>query len=309
MNYILKAIKDHPEAFDLKLDGDTSLDNLLRIVYSVKNNGTSIQQNLLTITKLYFGWTVLVKLGLRPIAMPLGVQLLQNFNWNNHYLYAADICNQLMKHYYMFDNGEEAQKYELMFKNYQNICVLEAEMETLYCKMIYKSDHGIEIDKVSINKDMEELESRLKFDSCKYHFYYYQCKCIISDGEEFEKWCLAALAYFKNLFFKHELYYNAFITKLYKYYLKNEEYDKVKNEIPNYIDEAIEGSKSWYRLKYIYCIALLNCSEIEKAEKEMIYCQSLKMYKTMSDPHQEEWEYLASTIKSELHQKVKVKKE
>ncbi len=308
MNHILKVITDHPEAFDLEFDGNTSEDELLQIIYSVKKLGTSVQQNSMAMTKLYFGWTVLVKLGLRARAVPMGAQLLQTFNWSNHYLYAADICNYLMKHYFMFDNGIEAEKYEDMFKEYKNIYFLEAEMETLYCKIIYKNDHGLEINKAAVDRDLKELESRLQFYSSKYHFYFYQCKCILSEGAEYEQWCLKALAYFKNLYFKHELYYNAFIKKLYTYYLDIEDYNKVRNEIPNYICEAVEGSKSWFRLKYILIMALLNTESIIEADEEIDLCMELKGYSTLSKAHQEEWEYLAATIKNKIGHKTGVNK-
>lgn len=309
MNYILKAITDHPEAFNLKMHDDSSNDDLLQIIYSVKNNGTSIQQTLLDTTKLYFGWTVLVKLGLRSIAMPMGIQLLETRDWNHHYQYAADICNQLMKHYYILGKEEEAKRYERMFKEYTEIYFLEAEMESLYCQIIYKNDHGLEIDKKSILKDLKELESRLKFDSCRYHFYYYQCQCIINEGDQFEKWCLSGLEYFKKLYFKHEVYSNIFIKHLYTYYLTIDKYTKVIDEIPTYINESINGSKSWFRLKYIYIVALWNTKEITKASKEMAYCQSFKKFSILSVTHQEEWNYLAATIKSKVHNKIKIEKE
>lgn len=304
MNYILKAITDHPEAFKQKLGNDTSTDELLQIVYSANNIGTSIQQKLVTITKLYFGWTILVKLGLRSIAMPMGIQLLENFNWNHHYQYAADICNQLMIHYYMLGNGGEAEKYKRMFKEYNDIYSLEAEMESLYCRIIYKNDHGIELDKKAIIKDLKVLKSRLKFDSWRYHYYYFQCQCIINQGEEYEKWCLLGLDYFKKLYFKHEIYTNIFIKCLYTYYLTIEEYDKVKIQIRDIINETIEGSQSWFRFKYIYIIALLNSTEFVKAQKEMTFCKSLKTFHNLSEAHQEEWQYLADTIKSKNHFKI-----
>jgi len=308
MNYILKAITDHPEAFEMNLAEEISTDELLQIIYSAKKLGTSIQQNSMTITKLYFGWLVLVKLGLRGVAIPLGDDLLKSYNWNNHYQFAADICNILMKHNFMFDNLIEAEKYERMFKEYRDIYNLEAEMETLYCKIIYKNDHGIHIDKTSINMDLEEIESRLKFDSCKYHYYYYQCQCILNEGEDFEKWCLIALSYFKNLYFKHEIYYNIFIKKLYTYYLSIDNYLKVYLEIPKYFNETKQGSKSWFRFQFIYISALINLVKVEDAFKEMTLCQSLKTYKNLSEAHQEEWQYLADTIKSKSQTKITIKK-
>ena len=71
MDYILKAIKDHPEAFNHQINNDLLDDELLQILYSVKNHGTSIQREALNKTKLYFGWTVLIKLGLRYLAIPM----------------------------------------------------------------------------------------------------------------------------------------------------------------------------------------------------------------------------------------------
>ncbi|MEM9544688.1 MAG: hypothetical protein AAGA77_01875 [Bacteroidota bacterium] len=304
MNHILKAIKDYPEAFELEYKGNDSLDDHLKIILSAKKLGTSIQQDFLLSTKLFFGWNILIKLGLRSIAIPMGIEMLETCNWNNHYHLAAELCRHIMIHYYGFENIKEAEEYERMFKKYRETYNLESEMESLYCKLFYRYEHGLEIDKALIEKDIHKLEARLQFDSCKYHYYYFHCKCILSKDAEYEDWCLKALAYFQNLYFKHEIYLNIFVKQLYTYYLSINRYKKVLDEIPSFISDTTEGSKSWYRLKLILITSLLNMEDIKQARKEIDHCLELKGYQTLSEAHQQEWQYLADTIYQKTGYKV-----
>jgi len=76
------------------------------------------------------------------------------------------------------------------------------------------------------------------------------------------------------------------------------------DEIPSFITDTFEGSKSWYRFKLILITALLNVEEIEKARKEIDHCLALKGFTTLSEAHQEEWQYLADIIYSKSKEKV-----
>ena len=300
MNYILEAIENYPEHFNTSIGDNLSEDDLLAILVSVKKLGTSVQQNSMVLTKLYFGWVILLKVGLRPIAMPMGVQLLKDYNWNNHFLYAAEISNQLLKHFYLVGNGQEANKYEHLFKQYREAYYLETEMESIYLKIHYKYERGIELNNDAIIKNLTELESRLDVDSYKFRFYYYKCKIILSEGKDREVWCLRALKYFESISYEHEIYQNVLVKNLYNCYLEVGKYEKVISELPKYILKSIEGSKSWFRLKYIYISALYKSKRYSKARKEMNYCKTQKAFSVQSLAHIEEWEYLGYVIMSEI---------
>lgn len=288
-------VRAHPEVFKVSPGKLTDLD-YIHIIAGTISKGSDAQKTSFYINSSYSAFCKLIDLGFIESGIAFGESLLKKAEWNHSYHICADIAKCLVRHYYRFEDIETAEIYDGLFHKYSEMNMIEYEAQKLYCKVIYNHKHGLPVDKTKIQNSLEYIKSKMQLDSCTYHYYYYQCQCILSKGDEYLKHCENAYDYFSNLYFNHEAYIAIFLNKIIYHQMENDELEKGKSNLKKLMQIVKYGSSKWFIAMYSKVNLYIKEFEIENAEKSLDEVIAHSNFKERSNDEKLEWKILGEQI-------------
>ncbi len=242
-------VKSHPEEFGFINKGLSELEYIHTIAGTV-SKGSDAQKNAFYISSSYCAMRKLLDLGFTENGIAFGKYLLKKTEWNHSYHISADICKSLVDHYYKYGDLETAQKYDDLFHKYNQMYLIEYEAQKLYNEVIYNYKHGLPLNKEVVQSSLHHIRSKMGFDSYTYHYFYYQCQCILSEGQEYLDYCEEAINYFTNLYFNHEAYIAIFANKVIYHHIENNNLEVAQIYLNDLLDILIVGSSRWFSAMY-----------------------------------------------------------
>jgi len=292
-------VKSHPKVFKTVRE-DLSEIEYIHIISSTISKGSEAQQTSFYINSSYSAMCKLIDLGFVDSGTALGELLLKKAAYNHSYHICADIAKYLMRHYYRFEDLKTAMRFDELFYKYSEMNMIEYEAQKLYCEVIYNHKHGLEINKTEIESSLEHIRRKMKLDSCTYHYYYYQCLCILSEGNEYLKYCEEATDYFSNLYFNHEAYISVFLNKTIYYQIEHNELEKAEANIKRLFKLLKKGSGKWFMAMYSLVNLLIQKEEFKEAFTQFAVVINHSAFKEKSSDEKLEWQILGKKIQNEM---------
>ena len=292
---VLKIIYKYPEVFN-PLRKNYTEEEAISLIASCPSKGNEFQKAYFIITDSYAAFRKLLKLGLRMPAIELGKNLLERSVYYQQYEVAALVSKQLCQHYYLFEDKETALKYNEKYELYRKIENLEYESEMLYNELIYDTTTTGSINKSHITMGLEGIKSKLVLDSCIYKYFYYQCNRLITTGEEHKNWCLEAIDYFENLYFRHEGFLNIFRKILIRYYNNNAQYEASQAFLNHCFASVVLYTRSWFILMFYQIDLHIKVDDFTSASLELEKIFEHPKYKAFNDMEKKEWNLLHTLI-------------
>ena len=228
---VLKIIQANPELFNADQKNNQTEQEAIKTIASLSCNGNKIQKLDFEIRQTHTAICNLISLGFRDTAVDIAVKLIPKAEKSQHYKVAQDLCDRLIKHFLHEGNLESVHLYKTLYDKFTDFLFYEHESMMLYGKAIQNYKHLHPVETEEIQTLLKAVKKKLPFDSLWYHYYYYQCKSLLSSGPELEKTYLEAISYFKNLHFHHITFIQYFSNALIKYYEQNNEIEKAKSFI------------------------------------------------------------------------------
>jgi len=228
---VLKIIQANTEIFNADQNENQTELEAIKTVASMSCEGNEIQKKDFEIRQTHTAICNLISLGFRDTAADIAVKLIPEAEESQHYKVAQDLCDRLIKHFFHEGNIESVHLYKTLYDKFTDLLSYEHESMLLYGKAIqnYKHLHPLETDELETL--LNAIKKKLPVDNLWYHFYYYQCKSLMSSGKELEKIYLEAIRYFEKLHFNHTSFIVYFSKRLIQYYEKNNELKKAKTLI------------------------------------------------------------------------------
>jgi len=295
-------VKAHPDFFG-KIEKELSELEYIHIISGTVSKGSDAQKTSFYINSSYSALCKLIGLGFVDSATAFGEILLKKAAWNHSYHICADIAKYLVRHYYRFEDLETAEMYDDLVYKYNEMNMIEYEAQKLYCKVIYNHKHGLSVDKNEIQASLDYLRSKMQLDNCTYHYYYYQCQCILSKGAEYLKNCEDALQYFTNLYFNHEAYIAIFLNKIIYYQIENNNLESAEANLNKLFSILKHGSSKWFIASYSQINLLLKKGDTINAAKNIEKIVNHPSFSERSNDEKIEWKILSEQIEQEKNNK------
>lgn len=295
LNLVSKIIYTYRDIFN-PIHKHYTQEEAISLIASSSSKGNEFEKASFIITDSYSAFQKLLKLGLRNPAIELGINLLERSVWYQQYEVAALVSKYLCEHFYLFENKETALQYNEKYKLYRKIEDLEWESEMLYNELIHDTLTSGSINKVHILKSLEGIKQKLVLDSCLHKYYYFQCNSLITEGAEHKDWCLQAIDYFENLYFRHDGFLNIFRKNLIRYYNNNGEYEASQAFLDQCLPTVVLYSRPWFILMFYQIDLHIKTENIEAAREEITKIFDHPKYKAFSEQEKIEWNSLHELI-------------
>lgn len=286
---VAKIIQKNPEIFKIDKDKNYTEIEAIRKIAAMECLGNEIQKENFAIRQTYTAICNLISLGYRETGIHQAIEILPKAEWFQQYKIAQDLCDRLITHFYQYGDMESVETYKALFDKYTLIISCEHESKLLYGQAIYNYKHILPIDMDGIMKLLEAIKKQLPVDSMWYHYYYYQCKTLMFEGEELEALYLEAINYFESLYLNHTNYISSFTDQLIKHYLENEHLEKAQLLIQKQSDRFEVGTIRWFRNSQSFVNVLLKQNDPKSFE----ICARIMdhpKYKELPSDKKKEWE-------------------
>ena len=268
---------------------------IFKIVYLHVSNGSQLQkiffelqEEIVVIKKLnYFGMRSAAKVQYnKTLSKALKYQ---NFE------VAKTISLIIIEHYAFY--GKENQLTEIIskYEKLDKICKLQTEIKILYGYLIKKKNIS-DKDKERHLELLNEMESKLEFDSWMYRCFYFFIKLIICKKEKYEIICRESIEYFSNLPFNHSAYISIFRNRLLNYKIANGDLLKSKLVLKDQMNDYKIFTYHWYIYALTYVRVLLYAGDTSEAYKWYKKVADSRNYITLPKDHRNEWEVLGMYV-------------
>jgi len=281
---VLKIIQTNPEVFNTDPTKNYTEQEAIRLIASLDPQGNSIQSNEIEIRQTHLAIQNLVSLGFIETAVNMAIDLIPKAQSSQNLLVIQDLCQLLISHYFKIDTPESVLNFKRLFDKVHSIVALEHETLLLCGRAILNQEKTPSTDLSKISVLLTSIKKKLHIDSTWYHYYYYQFRAILLNGEDLENLYLEAIDYFRKLHFKHGYFANIFLEKLIHYYLKLNNLEGVEN-----ILGTIEpGSIFWFKSYLTYTKELLNQKDL-KANDTCTLTMNHSAFAELPHDLKEEW--------------------
>ena len=286
---VAQIVNENAEVFDLVKDKNYTEIEAVREVASLECKGNQIQKENFEIRQTHTAICNLISLGYRETAIQKAIDLIPKAEWYQQYKIAQDLCDRLITHYYQYGDMESVTKFKTLYDKFTNIISCEHEAKLLYGQAVYNYRHILPIDVKSLMKLLEAIKLKLPVDSMWYHYYYYQCKTLLYEGEELEKLYLEAIDYFENLYINHTNYISYFTDELIKHYLENDHLEKALLLVQKQSDKFEAGTIRWFRNSQSFANVLIKLND----PKSLKICERVMehpKYNELPNDKKKEWD-------------------
>jgi len=272
----------------------------INLLSSYKSKGSDIQKVSFEIYDRYVGICKLFKRGLREPGVSLSKKLLKTAVYYQEYNIAAELTKYLVNHAAQFDSHIISKKYMALYKEYSAMSDLEFQARQVFNEVYYNNEHHLETNKQEIDKALLDIQKIMKLDSITYRAYYYQCKCLLSTGNEYLKWVNEAISYFEDEYFRHDSYISHFKYKLIQNAINKNDLVNAFSLLNEAIDTSVEGSYAWLKYMFSYIELLAKEGKKNKAGEYFQIATQHEVYESLSDDDKQYWDILKKMIFDEV---------
>jgi len=265
------------------------------IASMAKSKGSEIQKIRFSLIREYAAFQNLFMLGVYESGIKLGKKLYKKAIYYHDYKTALNVVETLFQYLVSFGNNKEALKYDKIYKEVDKICKAEHESKLMFSKVLdaEKSNKFTIHENEYFVKWLKLAEQTLYTSSSDFHFFFYQIKLKLSDGDEYESWCIKAIDYFENLHFNHSAFTSTFHRRLVHHRFENGDVGiatiKLLQEV---IDQVKPYSAAWYRYVHTMVKIQLNQDKFEESNRFINKVLRSKKYRYQPKEHRNEWQLI-----------------
>ncbi len=271
-------------------------DEAIKLLSSCKSKGSDIQKASFRIYDMYLGICKLYKRGLREPAVLLSKKLVKTAVYYQEYNIAAELAKYLVNHAAQFDSRITSKKYLDLYEEYSSMSDLEFKARQVFNQVYYNHEHHIDTDREEIDKALLDIQKVMKLDSIAYRAYYYQCKCLLSTGEDYLNWINEAISYFEGEYFRHDAYISHFKFKLIQNYINLNDLVTAFNLFEEAISESAEGSYAWLKYMFSYIELLAKQRRLKEAGENFEIATNHEIFASLAEDDRRYWEVLREMI-------------
>jgi len=292
---VLKIIKEYPHVFKTRKIEYTE-EEAFRLIATCASKGSDLQQGVFFLLDMHGAFMRLYRLGLREPAVPLAKRLIKLAAFYQEFNIAAQACKYLSSHFHEYEDLETSKKYTQLYREYISNEQEEFEARILMDEVLYSHKHGISLDINAVRESFYLVKDKLHYESVKYHYYYYQCMCILSEGDQFEWSCEEAILYFKKTYFKHTTYLNIFRNELISHLISNNELKRARHFLEEAIAASNKKNKSWFLPIYNMTELLIKEGNLSEASTYYAMAVNDERFPAFTIDEKIRWEYLKEMI-------------
>lgn len=271
-------------------------EDAIQLLLSNRKRGSNIQIISFQILDRYVAICKLFKRGLRKPAVKLTKELLEKSVYYQEYSISAELAKYLVNHAAQFDSKITSKKYMDLYEEYKSMADLEFKARQIFNTVYYNHEHHLDTDKNEIDNALLDIQKVMRLDSITYRAYYYQCKCLLSKGEEYLNWINEAIEYFENEYFKHDAYISHFKYKLIQNYINQDMVGEAFKILEEAISESVEGNYAWLKYMFSYIELLAKDGRLKEAGEKFEHATSQEIYHSLPEDDQQYWEVLRKMV-------------
>lgn len=285
---VKKIIHSYPETFNVDPNTTYSEQDAIRLVASMKCDGSPLQKELVAIRQAHTAIHHLITLGFAEAAVELAEQLMPRAETAHLYKVAQDLCDILIAHYHFIQNKEALSKLKTIRNKFTMIISYEYDFKIIFAEAMHNYQLNIPVDIDDVQNMTDVIEKKLPKDTTRYHFSYFQSKALLLEGDDLVNLLHEAVDYFGRLHFKHYIPLRYFVHQLIKHHVKKDKYYKVTPLIENQLKIHGDGSKEWFEEAYLFAKLLLRFDDIG-ANDLCIKAMNHHRYVDLPSDVKEEW--------------------
>ena len=265
------------------------------IASMAKSKGSEIQKIRFNLIREYSAFQNLFMLGIFESGVKLGKKLYKRAIYYHDYKTALNVVETLFQHLVSFGSNIEALKYDKIYNDIDKICKAEHESKLMFMKVLNaeKTNKLSDLDNEYFSKWLKLAEKTLYTRSSDFHFFFYQIKLKLSQGDQYEFWCKKAIDYFEKLHFNHSAFASTFHRRLVHYRFENGDVGiatlKLLKEV---IDLVKQYSSSWYRYVHTMVKVLLSQDKFEESHILINKVLRSKKFRYQPKEHRNEWQLI-----------------
>jgi hypothetical protein len=261
------------------------------------SNGSDYQKISFHIHDKYTAVSKLFKLGMRNSAVKLAFSLLKEALYFQHHYIALDICNTIVRHYYLVEEKKEnAEEYNDLYNKISKVIELEHLAQNLFGELsIYSLSENHSKTKPLLQK-LVSLKRKFPIDSMLYRYYYHKSNLLNMNGKRYEIECKRAIEYFEDANFKQSALLSSFVNNLAEHYTKTNQLKKGEIILYKYLAICESGSSPWFR--YMKTLTLLHLERNDLKNAKTIHDTAVHntRFEELTKTTQNEWNTISDRI-------------
>jgi len=257
------------------------IENTISIIPFI-NGGDSIQQKKQKIFKSITAIKICALFGFRNVMIPLTTKTLKKCLELGMFHEATDLARILSTHYNVYQiDTIKSKKYHAISMESHELFRLELIFERNFSEVRKLALKNKNADSGIVKKIADDLETKLKSDSVRSHFFYFIIRLtefqIKKDQAAIESHLKTAISYFENLDYDHQMAKNYFVFQLISSHLNNHKLAQAELIIKSFLDTCDENSHNYHT--YNNLLFKIHLFKSETAQALEIYKYLKKAYK------------------------------